>query len=209
MSARRESSERQLDTLQRLRELELQQARVERAAADAATEKQQERVNATEAEIKEAQRLAESHVTRGQGAAAELIRICTEYAKWQTHVLVEQQADLRSKQETSRLAQEPPAFWSAAHQLDALVCPTMGPAYLTDWVTGDHFTGSATTPSAVSGYPHVTVPAGFVRGLPWGLSILGPAWSDAKLVRYALAFERESRVRRAPGFLATVDFAAT
>jgi amidase len=55
----------------------------------------------------------------------------------------------------------------------------------------------------------VTVPAGHVQGLPWGLSILGPAWSDAKLVRYALAFERESRVRRAPRLPSTVDFAAT
>jgi amidase len=90
------------------------------------------------------------------------------------------------------------------HRLDALVCPTMGPAYLTDWVNGDHYGGSATSPCAVAGYPHLTVPAGFVHGLPWGLSFLGPAWSDAKLLAYGHAFERATRARRPPGFLPTI-----
>jgi amidase len=94
-----------------------------------------------------------------------------------------------------------------AAKLDALICPTMGPAYLTDWVNGDHFAGSATTPSAVAGYPHITVPAGDVHGLPWGLSFLGTAWSEAKLVRYAHAFEQASRKRQSPRFLASVDYA--
>ncbi|MCB9378859.1 MAG: amidase [Holophagales bacterium] len=92
----------------------------------------------------------------------------------------------------------------AAHRLDALVCPTMGPAYPTDWVLGDHFTGSATTASAVSGYPHLTVPAGYVFGLPWGLSFLGPAWSDARLLAFGHAFELAARARRAPTFQATL-----
>lgn len=92
----------------------------------------------------------------------------------------------------------------AQHRLDALVCPTMGPAYLIDWVNGDHYGGSATSPCAVSGYPHLTVPAGHVHGLPWGLSFLGPAWSDAKLLAYGDAFERATRARRAPGFLPTL-----
>jgi amidase len=92
----------------------------------------------------------------------------------------------------------------AAHRLDALVCPSMGPAYLTDWVNGDHYGGSATTPSAVAGYPHLTVPAGSVSGLPWGLSWLGAAWSEAKLLAYGFAFERATRARRAPRFLATL-----
>jgi amidase len=95
----------------------------------------------------------------------------------------------------------------AKDRLDALICPTMGPAYMIDWVNGDHFGGSATSPSAVSGYPHVTVPAGFVSGLPWGLSILGGAWSEPRLVRYAAAFEKASAVRRAPRFLPTAALA--
>jgi amidase len=92
----------------------------------------------------------------------------------------------------------------AEHRLDALVCPTMGPAYLTDWINGDHYGGSATSPCAVSGYPHLTVPAGFVHGLPWGLSFLGPAWSDARLLAYGHAFESATRARRPPGFLPTL-----
>jgi amidase len=93
-----------------------------------------------------------------------------------------------------------------AHELDALVCPTMGPAYLTDWLNGDHYGGSATSPCAVAGYPHISVPAGQVRGLPWGLSFMGTAWTEAKLIRYASAFEQASWARKAPRFLATVGF---
>ena len=95
----------------------------------------------------------------------------------------------------------------AGQRLDALVSPTMGPAYLTDWVNGDHFSGSGTSPCAVAGYPHITVPAGQVHGLPWGLSFMGTAWSEAKLIRYAHGFEQASRARKAPRFLPTVDFA--
>lgn len=94
------------------------------------------------------------------------------------------------------------------HRLDALVCPTMGPAYPTDWVLGDHYTGSATTPCAVAGYPHLTVPAGFVFGLPWGLSFLGAAWSDARLLGFGHAFELATRARRAPTFPATLPLGA-
>ncbi len=92
----------------------------------------------------------------------------------------------------------------AQHRLDALVCPTMGPAYLIDWINGDHYGGSVTSPSAVSGYPHLTVPAGFVAGLPWGLSFLGPAWSDGKLLAYGHAFERATHSRRPPNFRTSV-----
>ena len=92
-------------------------------------------------------------------------------------------------------------------RLDALVCPTMGPAYLTDWLNGDHFGGAATSPCAVAGYPHITVPAGHVQGLPWGLSFMGTAWSEAKLIRFAHGFEQASRARQAPRFLPTVGFA--
>jgi amidase len=88
--------------------------------------------------------------------------------------------------------------------LDALVSPTTGPAFLIDWVNGDAYGGSITGPAAVAGYPHLTVPAGFVHGLPWGISLLGPAWSEAKLLAYGDAFERATRARRPPRYLPTL-----
>ena len=94
------------------------------------------------------------------------------------------------------------------YKLDAIVAPTTGPAWLTDWVTGDHESGSCTSPAAVAGYPHVTVPAGFVYGLPVGISFFGPAWSEPVLIRLAYAFEQATTVRQAPKFLPTVDFKA-
>ena len=87
------------------------------------------------------------------------------------------------------------------HRLDAIVCPTGGPAWTTDLVNGDHWNtaGDSSTPAAVAGYPHITVPAGFVDGLPVGLSFMGPAWSEGRLLRYAFAFERATNyARRAP-----------
>ena len=87
------------------------------------------------------------------------------------------------------------------HRLDAIVCPTGGPAWVTDLVNGDHWNtaGDSSTPAAVAGYPHITVPAGFVDGLPVGLSFMGPAWSEGRLLRYAFAFERATNyARRAP-----------
>jgi amidase len=91
------------------------------------------------------------------------------------------------------------------HRVDALVTPSNGPSWLVDYVNGDSYTGGNTTPAAVSGYPSITVPMGFVGGLPVGLSFLGPAWSEARLVRYAYAFEQGTRARRAPAFARSAD----
>jgi amidase len=92
----------------------------------------------------------------------------------------------------------------AKHRLDAIVAPTGGPAWTTDLVNGDHYSGGYSSASAVAGYPHITVPAGFVHGLPVGLSFFGTAWSDAKLIGYAYAFEQATRARVAPSFAATL-----
>ncbi len=89
------------------------------------------------------------------------------------------------------------------NKLDALIAPTGGPAWTTDWVNGDHFTGGYSTASAVAGYPHITVPAGYVFGLPVGISFFGRAWSEPTLIKFAYAFEQATRARRAPQFLPT------
>jgi len=89
--------------------------------------------------------------------------------------------------------------------LDALVAPTDGPAWLTDLIDGDHYIGGSSTAAAVAGYPSVTVPAGFVFGLPVGISFFGRAWSEATLIRLAYAYEQATRNRRPPQFLPTAD----
>jgi amidase len=88
------------------------------------------------------------------------------------------------------------------HGLAAIIAPTDGLAWLTDYINGDHFTQSCATPAAVAGYPHITVPAGFVTGLPVGLSFFGRANSEALLIGLAHSFERITHARRAPRFLA-------
>jgi amidase len=90
-----------------------------------------------------------------------------------------------------------------AHSLDAIVAPTGGPAWVTDLVNGDHFGGGSSGFAAVAGYPNITVPAGFVFGLPVGLSFFGRAWSEPTLIRLAYAFEQATLHRRPPGFLPT------
>ena len=87
-----------------------------------------------------------------------------------------------------------------ANRLDALVAPTGGPAWLIDPINGDHVGASFSTPAAVAGYPHLTVPAGLADGLPIGLSFVGPAWSEERLLGYGHAYEQATRLRREPTY---------
>ena len=86
----------------------------------------------------------------------------------------------------------------AEHQLDALVAPTNGPAWKIDHVNGDSFHVGSSSLAAVSGYPNVTVPAGWVAGLPIGLSFMGKAWNEKQLIEIAYAFEQATEARLAP-----------
>ena len=90
-------------------------------------------------------------------------------------------------------------------KLDAIVAPTGGPSWPTDLVNGDHFSGSSSTPAAVAGYPNINVPAGYVFGLPVGISFFGAAYSEPTLIRLAYAFEQATRFRKPPQFLPRVE----
>ena len=96
----------------------------------------------------------------------------------------------------------------AKHHVDAIIGPTSGHSWTTDWVSGDHADSGCASPPAVAGYPHITVPAGFVFGLPIGISFFGAAWSEPKLLKFAYAFEQARRARRQPQFASTVDYFA-
>jgi amidase len=90
------------------------------------------------------------------------------------------------------------------NQLDAIMAPTAGPAWLSDLVNGDHAGGGSSNAAAVAGYPDITVPAGSVFGLPVGVSFFGRAWSEPALLKIAYAFEQLTKARTKPQFLPTV-----
>jgi amidase len=114
-------------------------------------------------------------------------------------------AYLAALQESHRLAREEGIdAVMDRHQLDALVMPTGSPAWKIDLVDGDHHLGGSSQPAALAGYPAVSVPAGHVFGLPVGLTFMGRAFSEPKLIKLAYAFEQGTRARRAPQFQAHV-----
>lgn len=86
----------------------------------------------------------------------------------------------------------------AKHRLDALVAPTNGPSWMIDHVNGDSYGISSSSLAAISGYPSITVPAGFVSGLPIGISFIGNAWNEKQLIELAYAFEQTTGVRKPP-----------
>lgn len=92
----------------------------------------------------------------------------------------------------------------AAHRLDALVAPTGGLPWLVDPVNGDSVSGGCSSLPAVAGTPHITIPAGYFRELPVGISFMGPAWSEPMLLGFGHAFEVATRERKEPSFLPTV-----
>ena len=93
---------------------------------------------------------------------------------------------------------------TAEHKLDAIVSLTANPAWLTDYVLGDHSVFGASRPAAVSGWPAISVPFGSVSGLPVGVSFVGPRWSEPRLLALAYAFEQATGGRRRPALLRTV-----
>jgi amidase len=95
------------------------------------------------------------------------------------------------------------------HRVDAIIAPSGSPAWMTDLINGDHFTGGSSSPAAVSGYPAITVPAGFVHGLPVGVTFFGRKWSEPVLIKFAYAFEQATKVRKAPKFPATAELGGT
>lgn len=100
---------------------------------------------------------------------------------------------------SKRISQQAIDELMLAHNLDALIVPTEGPAWMTDHINGDHFSGiSSSAYAAISGYASITIPAGYVSGLPIGISFIGEAFSDDRLIRYAYAFEQEVKARQPP-----------
>jgi len=91
------------------------------------------------------------------------------------------------------------------YQLDALIAPTTGPAHVTDLAYGDRGIGGSSSPAAMAGYPSITLPTGYVLGLPVGISFFGRAYTEPTLLKLAFAFEQATQVRKRPGFLPTLQ----
>jgi amidase len=111
---------------------------------------------------------------------------------------------LAARREATRLARTAIAAPVADHGIEAIVTLTANPACLTDYVLGDHDVFHTSSPAAVAGCPSVTVPCGYVSGLPVGVSFFGPRWSEPRLIALAYAFEQAGGVRQAPALTASI-----
>jgi amidase len=108
-------------------------------------------------------------------------------------------AYLEALETSKRISQQAIDGALEEHDLDALIAPSNNPTWMTDHVNGDSLGGVfSSSYAAVSGYPNVTVPAGFISGLPIGLSFIGGAFTDAELIGFAYAFEQATGARRPP-----------
>ncbi|MBK0392154.1 amidase [Ramlibacter algicola] len=125
------------------------------------------------------------------------------FEKAQAKGALTDKAYLDAASKARRLAREGIDKVLQAQRLDAIVAPTTGPAWLTDHVNGDSYGGSSSTPAAVAGYPSITVPMGDAAGLPVGLSFVGTAWTEGKLLQLAHAYEQGTRHRFAPALPAS------
>ncbi len=114
------------------------------------------------------------------------------------------EAYIKALQENRRLSREEGIDATLReNELDAIIAPAGGPAWLTDLVNGDHHAGGSSSTAAVAGYPNITLPAGYVHGLPVGISFFSSAYQEPTLFRLAFAFEQATQVRQPPQFLPT------
>jgi amidase len=112
---------------------------------------------------------------------------------------------LAARREATKLARAAIAGPLAEHGLEAIVALTASPACLTDYVLGDHHVFGSSGPAAVAGCPSVTVPGGYVSGLPVGVSFFGPRWTEPRLIALAYAFEQATQVRQPPALPASIS----
>ena len=120
-----------------------------------------------------------------------------EHAEATSGVLTDHEY-LAARREATRLARTAIAAPLAEHGVEAIVALTANPACLTDYVLGDHDVFHTSGPAAVAGCPSITVPAGYVSGLPVGVSFFGPRWTEPRLIALAYAFEQATAVRQIP-----------